>query len=70
MMDKCIEQRNTKVVEDPGYFSTGKTMYDNSSPHCATVAREYARYNTIDGSKKKNDFVRDDKKIEFSEEWI
>lgn len=49
MMEKCINQPNTKIVKDSnGYFQkNGGNEYNTSSPHCDTIAKQYEKFNTI-----------------------
>ena len=47
MMNKCLDQPNTKVVERSGTFSSGTNKYNTSSPHCDTIAKQYEKYNMI-----------------------
>ena len=54
MMNKCIEQQDTKTVEDPGYLSRSTSKYTSSNQHCKIIAKEYENYNMLSHKKDFN----------------
>ena len=54
MMNKCIEQQDTKTVEDPGYLSRSTSKYTSSNQHCKIIAKEYENYNMLSHKKDSN----------------